>query len=682
MLLVAAIGYAFFAGRQTVLETVPSARGTYLAVMLVAVPGLWWAIALGLDDGLGYTTLVDVAIVVGAVVPLVFVVAAIEKGPDRLVAQLTAVSGYLVVVQALVTGLLHLFLTMLPDMLQVPRPQGTAEPGWLVVLRWKTAISSIGFLVAFVLVLAFSVSTVAKRFRAPDYPFLQAQITMSVGRQRQATDPFATLVEQSYLTTIKLARVVYIAAVFSAQSAQEFGRHARQVALRIWSAVGSAVRFFCIPLIALSAVGIIQLAVVRELAAYAGGVAATSGATAFWGGVLCAAAVILGLCGAAFGFAALAPRTQRFSCNGVGVVVLLAGAFWVLISLSNLATWPIWNALRSVGLDVDALALGDVLWTNNVTMLVTVFVLIVAALISGGVRARGGVERPRFFIMSLGTSAILFCVTYAWLGLPPLSRWVTHAAPPAADLFSVAVVGHASDVKGVALDSTGRILATASADRTARLWNIADPRRPALLATLNGHSDDVNGVAFSPDDHTLATASDDGTVKVWDIADPSRSTLTATLGPLGGIGDQPWIHAAVFSPDGRTLAAAVGDGTARLWSLSAPLRTQPIATIAGHLNYVIAVAFTPDSTKLATGSADLTSKLWDVRSPDRPSLITTLTGHGRVVDGVAFNGDGTILATGSLDNTVRLWQTEGAGSGGVHGRDSRCRGGLRPGVQP
>ncbi len=75
----------------------------------------------------------------------------------------------------------------------------------------------------------------------------------------------------------------------------------------------------------------------------------------------------------------------------------------------------------------------------------------------------------------------------------------------------------------MAFSPDGKRLASASGDRTVKVWDAATGQE---TLTLKGHTGDVWSVAFSPDGKRLASASDDRTVKVWDARPARRPSLS------------------------------------------------------------------------------------------------------------------------------------------------------------
>ncbi|MER5602047.1 WD40 repeat domain-containing protein, partial [Streptomyces sp. NPDC002265] len=224
------------------------------------------------------------------------------------------------------------------------------------------------------------------------------------------------------------------------------------------------------------------------------------------------------------------------------------------------------------------------------------------------------------------------------------------------------LLGHTGAVYLTSFSPDGRLLATASYDRTVRLWDVSDPTRPKPLGKpLTGPTSWVSSAVFSPDGRTLAAAGDDGTVRLWDMADPARPRPLGR--PVQGHGGT--IYLLAFAPDGRTLAAACEDHTVRLWNTADPGRPEAIGALRGASAAVRSVAFSPDGRTLAAGGDDNTVRLWDTADPRRPVRVgAALTGHTGTVHSLAFSPDGRTLADGSADDTVRLWNvTDPAAAG-------------------
>ena len=116
--------------------------------------------------------------------------------------------------------------------------------------------------------------------------------------------------------------------------------------------------------------------------------------------------------------------------------------------------------------------------------------------------------------------------------------------------------GDQNIVNSVVFSPDGKTLASASWDKTIKLWDVGTGKE---ITSFTGHQSAVNSVVFSPDGKTLASASDDKTIKLWDVG--TRKEITSLIEHQDGV------NSVVFSPDGKTLASASKDKTIKLWSL-------------------------------------------------------------------------------------------------------------------
>ena len=204
--------------------------------------------------------------------------------------------------------------------------------------------------------------------------------------------------------------------------------------------------------------------------------------------------------------------------------------------------------------------------------------------------------------------------------------------------------GHSYAVNAVASSSDGKLLASAGADGTLKLWDMAGGREVRSFSAPNGV---FNAVAFSPNGKLLGVGTNGKGCQIFNVETGEMLDRYKTENSGG--------RAVAFSPDGKLFVCAGPpngkiSGDIELWDVD----TGKISRFEKS-DQVRDIAFSPDGKTIVVGKDDPTVELWDVKTQAK---LKTLTGHTERVTTVAFSPDGQIVAGGDWKGNLKLWDVQ------------------------
>lgn len=202
---------------------------------------------------------------------------------------------------------------------------------------------------------------------------------------------------------------------------------------------------------------------------------------------------------------------------------------------------------------------------------------------------------------------------------------------------------HQAKVIQLAVAPDGEHVASASWDRTARIWPVDGSGAPV---EMKGHANTVNDVAFSPDGARLYTASSDGTIRLWE-AETGKFLQRIVEHGFG-------INTVVIAEDERWLAYGAVDGGTRVVSLPDGVE---MGDYTADRRPILAMSYRPAINRIAVGDAHgyimmIDTEAWRIAD----DFKATLSGP---IWALQFSPDGQNIHAGGLDNAMYSWPVTG-----------------------
>lgn len=242
--------------------------------------------------------------------------------------------------------------------------------------------------------------------------------------------------------------------------------------------------------------------------------------------------------------------------------------------------------------------------------------------------------------------------------------------------YLTTLYGHSASVRKVAFSSDGKYMVTASADKTAIIWDASWTAK----VVLRGHSAPLYRATFSEDGLYILTTAEDGTARLWNwksgqiLPLPQNKELTTyfspdgehiiTVGPNYNVKVWNWqgnlsedvqvpvnTIAYAFYPPNRLATATQKDYE----TIINNLKNEQLVTLSGNSAKGFNVWFSPDEAHFVTADKNGNVQIWDQNG----KRLANVNAHTDWLTDATFSANNKYFATASFDHTAKVWNFTG-----------------------
>ncbi|KAL7622148.1 HIR complex subunit [Parahypoxylon ruwenzoriense] len=289
---------------------------------------------------------------------------------------------------------------------------------------------------------------------------------------------------------------------------------------------------------------------------------------------------------------------------------------------------------------------------------------------------------PNGRYLASGADDKIICIYQLESGPPAIAPFGTNEPPPVENWkTSKRLIGHDNDVQDLAWSYDGSILVSVGLDSKVVIWSGHTFEK---LKVLGNHQSHVKGITFDPANKFFATASDDRTIKIFRFTPPAPNATqhdmvnnfqleTTINSPFKSSPLTTYFRRCSWSPDGNHIAAANAvNGPVSSVAIIERTRWDSEINLIGHEGPTEVCMFSPRLfytkkpmengaanghasggalvTVIASAGQDKTLSIWNTNT-SRPVVILQDLAAKSISD-LAWTPDGQILFASSLDGGI------------------------------